>query len=649
MGVVELPVQQWPELIPALQQHATAAEVTDATKQATLECIGYMCEDLPEDAIRQEETNALLTAIINGMRPEQAANIRLAACTALANSLEFCQKNFDRQEERDVIMQMIEAGASAPEVEIRVGAMKCLVKVAECYYKHLTAYMQRLFTLTFERTKHDEEDVGLQAIEFWNTICETEGELIEDLEEAQENGEVPEQQCQYYTRGAAIPLCQLLTECLSKQEEDQDENSWNLSMASALCIGAAARTAGDEVVNQVMPFVLANIQNPSWNLREGAVMAFGCIMEGASEETLAPLVVQSVLMLANMMCTDPVVLVKDTAAWAVGQICDHHAKSIPTEQLPQVVTKLLEAMEMEARVAANCCYAIHNLAQSFEEDERETNEMSACFTPAVQKLLAVSERADWRDAELRLAAYEAINMLIQAAAPDCKAAIVHILPVIVQRLEASFAMPLNTAEEKEDVFNLQPLLCSTIQVSVQVLEEIEAAMATQIMQSLLRVFAAPHAVSHEESFMAIGAVANATGAQFQIYMAALKPFLVQGLKTFEEYNVCAVAVRFCFWLSLLEEASGLFVWVVLLPSVVADECLFSSLLFSSLCSLLSALFSAPRSSLLPLSPFPPGRHLRRHQSRPGTGGQGVLRRDRDVPAPAAAAPAAQQIGQAGRD
>ena len=63
--------------------------------------------------------------------------------------------------------------------------------MAECYYKHLTAYMQRLFTLTFERTKHDEEDVGLQAIEFWNTICETEGELIEDLEEAQENGEVP--------------------------------------------------------------------------------------------------------------------------------------------------------------------------------------------------------------------------------------------------------------------------------------------------------------------------------------------------------------------------------------------------------------------------------------------------------------------------
>merc|ERR1711871_416213 len=70
-------------------------------------------------------------------------------------------------------------------------------------------------------------------------------------------------------------------------------------------------------------------------------------------------------------------------------------------------------------------------------------------------------------------------------------------------------------------------------------------MATQIMQSLLRVFSAPHAVSHEESFMAIGAVANATGEKFLIYMEHLKPCLIMGLRTFEEFNVCAVAVGIC--------------------------------------------------------------------------------------------------------
>ena len=48
-----------------------------------------------------------MTAIIQGMRRDELSNsVRLAACRALLNSLDFTKANFDTEQERHVIMQV---------------------------------------------------------------------------------------------------------------------------------------------------------------------------------------------------------------------------------------------------------------------------------------------------------------------------------------------------------------------------------------------------------------------------------------------------------------------------------------------------------------------------------------------------------------
>ena len=116
IAVAELPVNQWPELISVLVANVTAANSTEMVREATLEAIGYICQDIVSNISQVEkvknyqfflcqdadvlatQSNEILTAIVHGMKREEPSNhVRLAATTALLNSLEFTKANFDKE------------------------------------------------------------------------------------------------------------------------------------------------------------------------------------------------------------------------------------------------------------------------------------------------------------------------------------------------------------------------------------------------------------------------------------------------------------------------------------------------------------------------------------------------------------------------
>ena len=49
IAAAELPSNQWPELISTLVGNVSNASSEEVAKSATLEAIGYMCEDMPSE------------------------------------------------------------------------------------------------------------------------------------------------------------------------------------------------------------------------------------------------------------------------------------------------------------------------------------------------------------------------------------------------------------------------------------------------------------------------------------------------------------------------------------------------------------------------------------------------------------------------
>jgi len=548
IGAIEMPHQQWPELLTLLLNNMTNAESSELCKMSTLETLGYMCEELDEDAITQDATNQLLTAIVDGMREDRSDSIRAAAATALLNSLGFTRHNFEHEAERTMIMQMVCNATKSTSVPVRVVAYECIAKIATLYYDKLMQYMQTLFELSLNTIRADEEVVGMMAIEFWSSVCDEEMEILDEIDEdeAPEPG-VERRTCAKYIQAALPHLVPVLLQfTLTKQDESADDDTWNIAASGAVCLGLVSNTVEDAIVPPVLEFVQQNLQHPTeWRMREAAIMAFGQILEGPKPETLEGPVAVALPVLLGALSGDAQILVKDTAAWTIARICELHATAVPEPMFNLLVENLIASLDGSPSTAAQTCFAIHNLAAAFElEDESvTTSPLSPFFNLLLQKLLGVTVRSDWNSNNLRGQAYEAVNMLVQTHAPDVRPIVTQMTPHILAQLRSTFEMQLLSNDDKEERDNLQSALCALIQLITRAIQGEIAPYCDDAMTLLLQVFTtSTTAVASEEAFMAIGAIAAVLEKGFDKYMVAVQPCLIQGLRSWNEWQVCQAAV-----------------------------------------------------------------------------------------------------------
>mmetsp|Transcript_31990 Transcript_31990/g.98725 ORF Transcript_31990/g.98725 Transcript_31990/m.98725 type:complete len:779 (-) Transcript_31990:668-3004(-) len=542
IGAIEMQGKQWPELLSQLLNNMTASDAVDCDllKTVTLETLGYVCEELQEESVDQLATNQILTAIVDGMRDDRVDTVRVAACRALLNSLAFTRHNFDNEAERNMIMQVLCGATKSSNDRLRVIAFESLARVASLYYEKLPQYIETIFALTLTAIQQDKEEVSMMAIEFWSALCEEELEILEEIEDGGEQQRV----CARYVHAAATHITPvLLQSTLLKQDEQGDQDAWNISAAGAICLGLVAQTVGDRIVADVLAFVEANILKSEWRCREASIMAFGQILDGPKPETLAG-PVQTAMPVLIQTLGDDHVLVKDTAAWTLARICELHSQRIPQGFLQPLVEQLSNALQDTSRVAAQACFAVHNLAQVFERtpQERGTNALSPFFQPLVTRLLTTTERHDWQENNLRGQAYEALNMLIQNHALDTRPVVIQVLQVVLQRLHGTFSMAIVSQDDKVERDQLQSLLCSVIQVITRGIDGDILPFCDHIITLLLQVLNNENAIACEEALMTVGAVASTIDHNFEKYLAGLFPFLVKDLRNYSEWQICSAAV-----------------------------------------------------------------------------------------------------------
>ncbi|KAK6117740.1 hypothetical protein DH2020_048529 [Rehmannia glutinosa] len=528
---IELPQKQWPELIGSLLSNVH--QVPPHVKQATLETLGYLCEEVVPDVVDQDQVNKILTAVVQGMSSTEGnTEVQLAATRALYNALGFAQANFSNDMERDYIMRVVCEATLSPEVKIRQAAFECLVSIGSTYYEKLAPYIQDIFHITSKAVREDEEPVALQAIEFWSSICDEEIDILEEYGgDFTADSDVP---CYYFIKQALPALVPMLLETLLKQEEDQDqdEGAWNLAMAGGTCLGLVARTVGDDIVPLVMPFIEENITKPDWRQREAATYAFGSILEGPSPDKLTPIVNVALNFMLTALTKDPNSHVKDTTAWTLGRIFEFlHGSTVETPIITpancqQIITVLLQSMKDAPNVAEKACGALYFLAQGYE-DVGSTSPLTPYFQEIVQSLLYVTHREDAGESRLRTAAYETLNEVVRCSTDETARLVLELVQVIMTELH-------NTLEAQR--------LSSMSERSERITRPSLWVLTDQIMNLFLRVFACRSATVHEEAMLAIGALAYVTGPNFAKYMPDFYKYLEMGLQNFEEYQVCAVTV-----------------------------------------------------------------------------------------------------------
>jgi importin subunit beta-1 len=161
---IEILENSWPDLLENIHR-CIAPESPDSTRVYGLQCLGYICEEHSDvaDQFPQQETNKILTYIVGGMSANQPAEVKLYATKALCDALEFASMNFEKQDERDCLMQMICAAAVSPDNRIRLAAYQNLNKVADLHYKYLEPYIAMIYPLTTQSFLDADDEVAMQV------------------------------------------------------------------------------------------------------------------------------------------------------------------------------------------------------------------------------------------------------------------------------------------------------------------------------------------------------------------------------------------------------------------------------------------------------------------------------------------------------
>lgn len=546
IAAIELPTGQWPELMDRLVSNVNQGNAAHV-KQASLQAIGYICETVDPEVLAGQ-SNQILTAVVKGANKDEPSHaVRLAAISALYDSLDFIRENFEREGERNYIMQVVCEATQANDVAIQVAAFGCLVRIMQLYYDKMRFYMEKaLFGLTVLGMKNEDEKVSLQAVEFWSTVCEEEIEVALENQEALEIGDKPERECFQFARVALPEVLPVLLQLLCKQDEDAEEDEWNVSMGAGNCLQLFAQCVEGLIVQPVLGFIEQSLRSENWKEREAGVMAFGSILEGPEPEMLKPLVGQALGILTSMM-TDPVLQVKDTTAWTLGRISDLVVGAINLEsQLPAMVQALLAGLNDNPRIISNCCWALMNLSEQLgSTDESTTSRMSPYYEQCFASLMRVAE-SPTNENNSRTSAYEALSTMVAHSSQDVLPLVSNLTNVILDRVQSSGRMrsQIISTEDKLQFEELQSNLLSVLTSIIRRCGSDIRPVSDRIMTILLELEQSQpkQSVVHEDIFLAIGALCAAVDAHFGLYLDSFAPFLYSALSNPQEHVMCGIAI-----------------------------------------------------------------------------------------------------------
>ncbi|KAF4509887.1 hypothetical protein G6O67_001824 [Ophiocordyceps sinensis] len=546
IAAIELPRQQWTDLMPFLVKNVS--EGADHQKQASLTTIGYICESQDSELrlALVSHSNAILTAVVQGARKEEAnIEVRLAAITALGDSLEFVGNNFKHEGERNYIMQVVCEATQADDSRIQQGAFGCLNRIMALYYDNMRYYMEKaLFGLTILGMKSDDEDVAKLAVEFWCTVCEEELSIEDDNAQVESADQM--RPFFNFARVAANEVVPVLLTLLTKQDEDAADDEYNLSRAAYQCLQLYSQAVGASIIAPVLQFVETNLRGEDWHERDAAVSAFGAIMEGPDEKVLDPIVKQALPILITMM-DDQSLHVRDSTAYALGRVTEACSEAIdPAQHLPTLIESLFKGLLSNAKMVPSCCWALMNLAERFASDAGSaSNPITPHFNQAVSSLLDVTARQD-ADTSVRTAAYEVLNVFVQNAATDSLQAVASLSEVILKRLEET--VPLQSqvvsVEDKITLEEMQNSLCTVLQAIILRLDKEIAPQGDHIMQVLLQLLSIVGGKSSvpEAVFATISALSTSVEEDFIKYMDAFAPFLYNALGNQDEPSLCSMGI-----------------------------------------------------------------------------------------------------------
>lgn len=404
----------WTELLPTLGQLLNSNEIEIV--ESAFNALHRICEDLAENLCTENFNETLEAMLLRFIEFFKHPNAKIR------NHALICVTQFVPIEAKPIINMMekyVEALfslANDQDKEVKKNVCRSLVALCETRPETLAYQLDTVIQYMIARSKDEEEDIALEACEFWLSVTESEyGKIIlrqylpqlipffmekmrhsaEDIEqmraEIEDDYMIPDKdddikprhyrskgQC-FSSRAPGGEVANTESQDISdldeadlENEDDRDDDddddetgsgaSWNIRKCTAAALDCLAHTYGDEILPFVFQELQKTLNHDDWVVKEAAILAIGAVAEGSSNG-MTPHLPSLVPYLVNRL-SDKHPMVRSITCWTTSRYTYWIIKN-PEERHFALVVEGLRAciLDNNKRVQEAACSAFATLAE----------------------------------------------------------------------------------------------------------------------------------------------------------------------------------------------------------------------------------------------------------------------------------------------
>ncbi|XP_036408295.1 transportin-2-like isoform X1 [Megalops cyprinoides] len=388
-------LQTWPELLPQLCNLLNSEDYN--TCEGSFGALQKICEDsselLDSDALNRP-LNIMIPKFLQFFKhcsPKIRSHAIACVNQFIIGRAQALMDNID------TFIESLFALAADEDSEVRKNVCRALVMLLEVRIDRLIPHMHSIIQYMLQRTQDPDENVALEACEFWLTLAEQpickevlSGHLVQLIPilvngmkyseidiillkgDVEEDEAVPDSEQDIKPRFHKSRTVTLQHEGgggeegedIDEDEDDDDDtlSDWNLRKCSAAALDVLANVFRDELLPHLLPLLKGLLFHPDWVIKESGILVLGAIAEGCMQG-MVPYLPELIPHLIQCLC-DKKALVRSIACWTLSRYAHWVVSQPPDSHLKPLMTELLKRiLDGNKRVQEAACSAFATLEE----------------------------------------------------------------------------------------------------------------------------------------------------------------------------------------------------------------------------------------------------------------------------------------------
>uniref|UniRef100_A0AAZ3SES7 Transportin-1 n=1 Tax=Oncorhynchus tshawytscha TaxID=74940 RepID=A0AAZ3SES7_ONCTS len=370
-------LQNWPELLPKLCLLLDSEDYN--TCEGAFGALQKICEDSAEildSDVLDRPLNVMIPKFLQFFK-HSSPKISMCACNLFAL-------------------------ATDEEPEVRKNVCRALVMLLEVRMDRLLPHMHNIIEYMLQRTQDQDENVALEACEFWLTLAEQpvckdvlcnhlsklipvlvngmkyseidiillKGDVDEDDDEAIPDNE-QDIRPRFHRSRTVAQQHEGDRDGIEDDDDDDDDDDlddddtisdWNLRKCSAAALDVLANVFRDDLLLPILPLLKELLFHPEWVIKESGILVLGAIAEGCMQGMI-PYLPELIPHLVQCL-SDEKALVRSITCWTLSRYAHWVVSQPPDTYLKPLMTELLKRiLDSNKRVQEAACSAFATLEE----------------------------------------------------------------------------------------------------------------------------------------------------------------------------------------------------------------------------------------------------------------------------------------------